>query len=250
MKPKQIARILIAVLVAAYGAWQYQSGQSSGGQQQNQSSKRQENRQGGGQQQGKNGGDRPARSQQTGDFDYYLVSLSWSPAYCSTHPQDKTQCGGRGFGFILHGLWPQKSSGGWPENCPVTSEPSRAMVQKTMAFMPSEKLIKHEWSKHGTCTGLTGDQYLELVDKAFSSIQIPAVFQTPGQSTDMLASQITSAFVQTNPGLMEESLSVKCSRGELEEVRVCVDLQLKPQACGKGIRSQCGKESVQVRAMR
>jgi ribonuclease T2 len=248
MKPKQIARIIIALVVAAYGAWQYHSGGSSDRGQSKQSSSRQESSQGSGARQ--NQGQRSNSSQQTGDFDYYLVSLSWSPAYCSTHPQDKTQCGGRGFGFILHGLWPQKSTGGWPENCPVTSEPSRAMVQKTMAFMPSEKLINHEWSKHGTCTGLTGDQYLELADKAFSSINIPAVFQTPGQSTDMLASQITSAFVQTNPGLTEESLSVKCSRGELEEVRVCVDLQLKPQACGKGIRSQCGKEPVQVRAMR
>jgi ribonuclease T2 len=250
MKPKLIARILIAVIVAAYGAWQYQSGQPGEGQQQNQSSKRQENRQGGSQQ-GKNGGDnRPAKNQQAGDFDYYLVSLSWSPAYCSTHPQDKTQCGGRGFGFILHGLWPQKSTGGWPENCPTTSEPSRTMMEKTMAFMPSEKLIRHEWSKHGTCTGLTADQYLELADKAFTSIKIPAAFQTPGNSTDMLASQVTAAFVQANTGLTEESLSVKCSKGELEEVRVCVDMQLKPQACGKGIRSQCGKAPVQVRAMR
>jgi ribonuclease T2 len=248
MKPKMIARILIALIVAAYGAWQIHSGQSDSGQQ-TQSAKREGNRQGGGQGQG-SGGNRPAANQTTGDFDYYLVSLSWSPAYCSTHPQDKNQCGGRGFGFILHGLWPQKSSGGWPENCPATSEPSRAVIQKTMAFMPSEKLINHEWTKHGTCSGLTGDQYLELADKAYSAIKIPAAFQTPGASTDMLASQIIAAFVQENAGLPEDSLSVKCSKGELEEVRVCVDTQLKPKACGKGIRSQCGKEPVQVRAMR
>lgn len=250
MKPKMIARILIALIVAAYGAWQMHSGQSGSGQQP-QSVKHEGNRQGGGQGQGNHGGgNRPAANQTTGDFDYYLVSLSWSPAYCSTHPQDKNQCGGRGFGFVLHGLWPQKSTGGWPENCPATSEPSRAVIQKTMAFMPSEKLINHEWTKHGTCSGLTGDQYLELADKAYSAIKIPAVFQTPGASTDMLASQIIAAFVQENTGLPEESLSVKCSKGELEEVRVCVDTQLKPKACGKGIRSQCGKEPVQVRAMR
>jgi ribonuclease T2 len=251
MKPKMIARILIALIAAAYGAWHYQGGNQSGGNAPAQSSNRQEHRQGGGQpHQGKHGGGQHASNQTTGDFDYYLVSLSWSPAYCSTHPQDKNQCGGRGFGFVLHGLWPQKSSGGWPENCPATSEPSRAVIQKTMAFMPSEKLINHEWTKHGTCSGLTGDQYLELADKAYSAIKIPVAFQAPATSIDMSAEKILAAFVQTNPGIAEESLSVKCSKGELEEVRVCVDTQLKPKVCGKGIRSQCGKEPVQVRAMR
>ncbi len=245
-----IARIILALIAAAYGAWQLRGNEQAQGNPQTQSAKRHENRQGGGQQGNQGGGNRPAKSQQAGDFDYYVVSLSWSPAYCSTHPQDKNQCGGRGFGFILHGLWPQKSAGGYPENCAPTSEPSRAMVQKTMAFMPSEKLINHEWIKHGTCTGLTGDQYLELADKAFSSINIPAAFQMPKESAEMTVPQILAAFSQANPTIAEESMSLKCSKGELEEVRICVDMQLKPKACGKGVRTQCGKEAVQVRAMR
>ncbi len=251
MKPKQIARLLVALVVAIYGAWQYQSGQPEPGQK-SQSSNQQQNRQANGAREGQGGGQsqREKSSQQAGDFDYYLVSLSWSPAYCSTHPQDRAQCGGRGFGFILHGLWPQKSAGGWPENCPATSEPSSAIVEKTMAFMPSKKLINHEWSKHGTCTGLTGDQYLQLADQAFSSIKIPAVFQAPATTTEMSTTQIITAFTQANANLTEESLSLRCSKGELEEVRVCVDLTLKPAACGKGIRTQCGKAPVQVRAMR
>jgi ribonuclease T2 len=186
----------------------------------------------------------------SGDFDYYVVSLSWSPTYCLAHPKDRRQCGDRGFGFILHGLWPQRTAGGYPENCPVNGKPSAQTVQRTLAFMPSERLIAHEWSKHGTCTGLTADQYFTLADQAFAAIKLPAGFNAPTSSREMSAKQVISEFVSANPGFPESSVVVKCSGAELEEVRVCVDMQLKPRACGKGVRSQCRGGNVQVRAVR
>jgi ribonuclease I len=48
-----------------------------------------------------------------GVFDYYLLTLSWSPTFCLTH-KDDAQCSGKGYGFVLHGLWPQYAKGGWP----------------------------------------------------------------------------------------------------------------------------------------
>ena len=42
-----------------------------------------------------------------GTFDYYLLSLSWSPAYCLSDPGAAECNGPRRFGFIVHGLWPQ-----------------------------------------------------------------------------------------------------------------------------------------------
>jgi ribonuclease T2 len=234
MNKKAIIRLVVTLAVAAIGTWQYQSSpknQQKSPQQQNQKSEQ-------------------TKSQQTGDFDYYLISLSWSPAYCNTHPQDQRQCGGRGFGFVLHGLWPQKSTGGYPQDCPQTSQPSRATVEKTLAFMPSEKLIRHEWTKHGTCTGLTGDQYLALADKAFGSIKIPEAFEQPRDNLEMTAPQILSAFTAANPLLAADSITLRCSKGELDEVRICVDTELKPKSCGRGVRTQCSKENVQIRAMR
>src|SRR5262245_26202773 len=54
-----------------------------------------------------------------GDFDYYALSLSWSPTYCTSQvgQNDSQQCGpGRTYAFVVHGLWPQYERG-WPENC-------------------------------------------------------------------------------------------------------------------------------------
>jgi ribonuclease T2 len=236
MNQKTIIRAVLAIIVAAVGAWQFQ-GQQAPSKPSNRAPTQQQSAE-----------NKP--QSKVGDFDYYVVSLSWSPTYCVTHPNDKRQCGGRGFGFVLHGLWPQKSQGGYPADCPTNSKPSAAMVQKTLAFMPSERLIAHEWAKHGSCSGLSGDEYLALSDKAFGSINLPQAFQAPGSSRQLTADQIVAEFVQANPGLSKDSLAVKCSGGEFEELRVCVDTQLKPMSCGKGVRTQCRRDAVQVRAVR
>jgi ribonuclease T2 len=257
MNQKLIVRLVLGVLVAVIGAWQLKDNSGQGGApaksgqhrgtQQGERGERGMAPPGGG---GSSDSGATSRSNQVGDFDYYLVSLSWSPAYCVSHPQDQRQCGGRGFGFVLHGLWPQKSAGGYPEECVGKAGPSATAVQRALAFMPSEKLIKHEWQKHGTCSGLSGDEYLALADRAFGSIQIPAGFQAPDRVRDLSADQIVAEFVAANPGLPKDSLSLRCSGKELEEVRVCVSTELKPSTCGKGVRSQCGRDLIQVRSVR
>ena len=68
-----------------------------------------------------------ARAQSVaGVFDYYLLALSWSPTFCLTHQKD-AQCSGKGYGFVLHGLWPQYTRGGWPQSLSLIhiSEPTR-----------------------------------------------------------------------------------------------------------------------------
>jgi ribonuclease T2 len=246
MNSKNIVRIVLSIVVAALGAWQLQGNNNSAPPQhgprpiQGQHSGAKNNHQ-----------QTPSeRSNQTGDFDYYLVSLSWSPSYCVTHPNDKRQCGGRGFGFVLHGVWPQKLTGGYPENCPVTSQPSSGAIEKALAFMPSEKLIQHEWAKHGSCSGLSADEYLNLADRAFSTLKIPKGFDAPKSSRSVSADQIIEEFVSINPGLEKQSITVSCSGNELQEVRLCVDKQLKPMSCGKGVRTQCGRDTVEVRSVR
>lgn len=88
-----------------------------------------------------------------GVFDYYLLTLSWSPTFCLTH-KDDVQCSGKGYGFVLHGLWPQYAKGGWPESCPPLTTLSAAESSKGLTLFPTKKLLDHEWSKHGTCSGL------------------------------------------------------------------------------------------------
>ena len=66
----------------------------------------------------------------TAPFDYYVMTLSWSPGFCDLGGDEKSpqQCAaGAGDGFVVHGLWPNNRMSADPENCdPATTFSRRA----------------------------------------------------------------------------------------------------------------------------
>jgi len=187
-----------------------------------------------------------------GRFDYYLMSLSWSPSFCQTRADETEQCGSKGFGFVLHGLWPQNREGRWPQYCRTADEPDAATIGRTLAFMPSRHLIEHEWHTHGSCTGLNPRDYFDLADRAFARMKIPAALAAPQSPPKLSAADVVQAFIQANPGLSESMLSVDChDAGELTEVRVCLNKNdLSPQACGGRTRNTCRYGALKIPAAR
>lgn len=263
MNPKKLLRIIVTLMIAVIGVWQYQSirdqtqAQTEPSLPQNSqtpqpgatppdgNTSQAEHHQGRGQRGER--GDRTAG--RVGDFDYYLVSLSWSPSYCVLHPDDQRQCG-KGYGFVLHGLWPQKMSGGYPQECESSEALPDSVVRKALPFMPSEKLIHHEWTKHGTCSGLTADAYFSLADRVFAAVRVPAKFEHPPSAFAMSADEVLREFVAANPQVPANTFTVQCSGNELQEVRLCMSPEAKAQACGRGVRTQCRDGPVQVPASR
>lgn len=185
-----------------------------------------------------------------GQFDYYLLSLSWSPAYCLTHPDDRAQCGSKGFGFVLHGLWPQFDSGGYPQNCATNSTLTTEATALGQSLYPSPKLVGHEWDRHGTCSGMDAVNYFRTADRAAAAVKIPAMFEAPASMLQMSGTQIIAAFHASNPAIPGNALAVECSRGQLSEVRVCLTRDLKTRDCGRGVRSNCSDGPVQIRSSR
>jgi ribonuclease I len=57
------------------------------------------------------------RQNQAGEFDFYVLALSWSPSYCEAAAERSAgrapagQCGERPYSFVVHGLWPQYEKG-------------------------------------------------------------------------------------------------------------------------------------------
>jgi ribonuclease T2 len=175
----------------------------------------------------------------TGKYDYYVMALSWSPTYCQTHADEDEQCGHKGYGFVLHGLWPQYEGGGGPQRCDSDDEPDRRTVAQTLAFMPSKRLINHEWKAHGSCSGLDPAAYFGLADRAYASVQIPAELKAPRKDLTIDANGLRDALKRANPKLRDDMLSLHCSQGELVEVRMCLDKDLALRSCGKRMRTGC-----------
>ena len=192
---------------------------------------------------------RETRGGSPGQFDYYLLTLSWSPAYCVLHPGDGAQCQGRGFGFVLHGLWPQFDAGGYPQYCGDPRLPPDAAALGERIY-PAPGLVRHEWERHGTCSALGPVGYFQAADRALAAVRIPAPLQAPRADLSMTGSQVMAAFQAANPGLPDHALTVACGRGELSEVRICLTRDLHPRDCGRGVRSSCPASPVLVRAAR
>ncbi|CAN5322921.1 ribonuclease T2 [soil metagenome] len=174
-----------------------------------------------------------------GEYDYYVLSLSWSPVYCESHPRDVAQCGGKRFGFVLHGLWPQFERGGYPSDCASSIRLDEPAREYGTTIYPSPRLVAHEWQKHGTCTGLAAREYFEAADRARDSIRIPDALQPGGRTLELTPAQLSSAIRDVNPGLTNRSVVITCSGPELSEVRVCLGRDLAPMSCGRGVRDAC-----------
>lgn len=188
-----------------------------------------------------------------GQFDYYLLSLSWSPAFCIQQP-DSPECNGpRRFGFIVHGLWPQNERG-WPQNCGGDTEVPDSVANEIADLMPARKLIQHEWITHGTCSGLGARAYFDLVRRARASVNVPGSLQNPSAAIQQAPADIVGAFMRANPRFPADSVVATCSRQgapRLREVHVCFDRELNARACSEdSLREACRADSVIVPPVR
>lgn len=184
-----------------------------------------------------------------GEFDFYVLSLSWSPTFCLTHPGNE-QCSGKGYGFVLHGLWPQYAQGGWPASCAPQSRLSDEEMEKGAALFPTRALLKHEWAKHGTCSGLEPLEYLERTDTALGVVVIPQQLQPFNTPPSMQAQEIEALFRESNPHMGNHGLAVICKGKVLSEVRVCLTKDLAFAGCPRSVKSQCRDGDIRIPTQR
>lgn len=178
-------------------------------------------------------------------FDFYVLSLSWSPSYCAAEGgnADPQQCrADRDLGFVVHGLWPQFEEG-WPEYCDDdAADPSRGQIDAISDIIPSDSLIRHQWRKHGTCTGLSANAYFETTRAALGEVNLPAMGRR------ISASSVRTAFLEANGGLPADGLAVTCAGGLLREVRICMTTDLEFRACPEVAQRSCRQTDLRLPA--
>ncbi|GAA5077881.1 ribonuclease T2 [Roseibacterium beibuensis] len=194
-----------------------------------------------------------AEGEPAGEFDYYVLSLSWTPSWCAIEGDDRgsPQCdAGQGYGFTLHGLWPQYEAG-WPSYCPtVEPMPTRRMTGEMVDIMGSSGLAWHQWRKHGVCTGLDAEDYYRLSRLAYDSVTRPDLLRRLDREVRLPARVIEEAFLEVNPDLSADMLTVTCRAGRVQEVRICLTRGLEPRVCGDDVIRDCTLEQAIFSPMR
>ena len=186
------------------------------------------------------------RQNTPGQFDFYVLVLSWSPSFCDAAGvrAPRQQCGERPFSFVVHGLWPQYDKG-FPEFCKVPAPRlNRNIVSEMLDLMPAPRLVYHEWDRHGTCSGLTPRAYFDNIRRARAVVKIPADYLEPREALTVSADAVEAAFVAANPGLAADAISVSCDSRRLREVRICLSRELGFRACPELERRACHRDKL------
>jgi ribonuclease T2 len=194
-----------------------------------------------------------AEGEAAGDFDYYVMSLSWSAAWCALEgdARNDPQCDdGQGLTFILHGLWPQHEEG-WPSFCRTGErDPSRAQTAAMADIMGGSGLAFYQWKKHGRCSGLSAEAYYATARRAFDGVAVPDLFRLVDQPLTLPASVIEDAFLEANPRLLRDQITVTCRSGLIQEVRICLTRDLGPRRCGADVIRDCTLDDAVLEAVR
>ncbi len=183
-----------------------------------------------------------AQERPAGDFDYYVLALSWTPSWCESEGDSRRseQCEpDKGHGFTLHGLWPQYERG-WPDYCRTAARDPRRSESAAMAdIMGSGGLAWHQWKKHGRCSGLSAADYYALSREAYARAARPEIFRKLSNAVRIDASVVEAAFLEANPDMEPDGITIVCRDGRIREARICLTRGLEPRSCGLDAVRDC-----------
>ncbi len=194
-----------------------------------------------------------AEGEKAGDFDYYVMALSWSANWCAQTGDDRDdpQCdAGRGVTWVVHGLWPQYEDG-YPSYCrTVERDPSRGQTADMADVFGGAGSAFYQWKKHGRCAGLSASAYYDTARQAMGSITLPPVFAGLTKDIKLPASVVEDAFLEANPGMARDQITITCSDGMIQEARICLTKDLEPRRCGDDTIRDCRMKDAVMEAVR
>ncbi|WP_411384097.1 ribonuclease T2 family protein [Pseudomonas sp. L7] len=182
--------------------------------------------------------------------DFLVYSVTWQPSFCEMEklrkPQDKwaAGCENAPQAFLTHGIWPYSKSIEPKNNrhpqfcealskctgkeCTISDEQMQAVLKipklANMVTQRPEGMFRHEWSKHGSCSGQELHSYFaDFVNLRTVVKYDPSKFnQMIGKDTPF--AEIKSAF--------PENTSFRCYQEQgkqyLHEVFYLIDRQGNP----------------------
>jgi len=179
--------------------------------------------------------------------DSHVLAMTWQPGFCATHPI-KPECQAlrdneyARQNLTLHGLWPNKRSCG--ENygfCTQEVRESKEMCDMPAVeglegdvlaglnrVMPASRfgscLERHEWWKHGTCSGLRVGDYFTLagalVDK-FNASEFVTKFVRGNIGKRVKRREILNQLDREFGAGASNYLTLRCHQSDkFEEVRI------------------------------
>lgn len=149
--------------------------------------------------------------------------------------------------FIIHGLWPEYKNSSYPEYCchericQYNSSKINDLKQDLRYWWTNfrddpEKLWKHEWNKHGTCSNLTEREYFSKGLEWRSEYPAKEILKQsnlyPGKKYKL------DSFIEKIQKYLGFRLIVTCKHNLLEQLILC-NIKDKMVDCPLAIKNNC-----------
>ena len=141
----------------------------------------------------------------------YVFAYSWTPGFCNgqTYPGCTNPLNYWKQNFTIHGLWPQYVTSGYPSTCTTEQFDPNIPIDIGLDYMIErwpdvqydinsksyDSFWEHEWTKHGTCSGLSQYDYFTTALSLTNVLTTPEIIHNyigSNVSTEALRSSITA----------------------------------------------------------
>jgi len=187
------------------------------------------------------------------DITHYVLALSWQPAFCELNA-DRPECRELDSGdfaashLTVHGLWPNDRPGGGPSHCDVDAATKALDQPKSWCELPKPKLKaetsaqlapampgtascldRHEWIKHGSCSGLDANSYFTDMLRLAAAVQATPMAEIVAANIgrNITPKQLSNAFEASFGAGSSRALTLVCAerngRHFLSEIRIALE---------------------------
>ena len=127
--------------------------------------------------------------------------------------------------------------------------PTRAETAAMADIMGGAGLAFYQWKKHGRCAGLPAADYYAKARAAYGRVTLPSVFAGLRKDVKLPASVVEDAFLEANPGLQRDQITITCADGMIQEARICLTKDLTPRRCGDDVIRDCRMKDAVMEAV-
>lgn len=92
---------------------------------------------------------------------------------------------------------------------------------------------------------MSAPEYFAAMRTARGKVKVPELFQTTTRSIDLSVMDVKTSFMQANPGLSAEMITLTCRGQKLSDVRICMSKSFEFIPCDDD-RDMCPKAGIQL----
>ena len=111
---------------------------------------------------------------------------------------------------------------------------------------PDVDLLQHEWAKHGSCMTRDPQRYFKPARIMYNAIRYPDMDRM-SRDRNLTVGTFRLNFARANKGIRPDMIQIaKSKENWLDEVRICLAKDFKPQRCPSHVRMPSDRSKLKI----